>query len=94
MQRSCHTCRRPVRAVRTSHDRILYLDFAPDAERGNVLLVEAGLEEELYHRHAGQPVVLNEAAAMTERGMGRDLYSIHSERHGCEAVAPPRRRTR
>lgn len=92
MQRLCVTCRRPVRAVRDSHDRIVWLDAKPDEERGNVLLVEQGDEEDLYHRRAGQPVVLSDGAALTERGLGRELYAIHMERHGCEAVAPPRRR--
>jgi hypothetical protein len=97
MQRNCVTCRRPIRPVRDSRDHIVYLDARPDPQNGNVLLVEPGVEEELYHRRAGQPVVLNEGAALAERGQGRDLYTLHRDLHGCEAVqkAPrPSRRGR
>jgi hypothetical protein len=87
LHRLCHTCRRPIRVVRDSHDRLVALDYTA-SDDGTVLIVEPGLDEELYRQRAGTPRILNEAAALTLVSQGRELYRPHP----CpDFRVPPRR---
>lgn len=72
----CSSCRAPVLWVVTKAGKRMPLDPEPDAEAGNVLVCN-GVDAELYDTIRGRAVVLRDAAAIAERGVGTPLYVSH-----------------
>lgn len=73
----CRACPAQIRWVVMASGKRNPLNVEPDAERGNVLIIESEVDADLYGVAVGRAVALGPLEASAEREKGSDLFLSH-----------------